>query len=641
CDGYRLNAIDLQRLKAPSSPFAQDAELAGVQTVQDFDAWIENAGKSLTGFFYRSFVGNCPSIKPDTAPLRYASSVLCAQTVAVLSSPTRAQVDAGEDTSTFCTQNVNSTAAICPQPCDAFAASFVSIVTSSACNLTATQREALTRSWSNFCGRFRGNVYGSASLPCTSGSSLEASSCGFGSTRLPTARTYCTTSNTTDPCCVVVAGTTTTITTRSTTTAIATSAAATTDPTTPAPATSSGGISPALAGAISAVCLVAVAALVVFGIMYHRRRQKSAHALVAAHQKARMDRLEERIQNLTGTGATSTVASSTALSGVAASKDVPPVPTVPSAPSVASNNALVPTPSVVASSAAASTVMPGEATFSALWRVVEAYEPQMGDEVLLQPGELVVLETIYNDGWARGTNQSTRMFGYLPLACLTPVDAGASSTTAGSLPSSTTPAGGVPDLHDRDVSDLPASAAAAAAHTSYAAGVRHSMQSATLRNLTMTNLSRFDGVTGGPTGTIGYPTATAAPPNLGGAGTLTTYNPDVDIVPSPTLDTLPRSRHSAYSATYDNPFTRLDPAASSVPPHGAASTARLSQDAAGVASGASTGGGYGVAAPVMQRAEEEEAWGAGGVGTQMDRTRPVMSALGSLARSTGDSTLDR
>ncbi|KAJ3054738.1 hypothetical protein HK097_000985 [Rhizophlyctis rosea] len=54
--------------------------------------------------------------------------------------------------------------------------------------------------------------------------------------------------------------------------------------------------------------------------------------------------------------------------------------------------------------------------------VQHAYEPAAEDEIRLQPGESVKLDLLFNDGWAKGTNESSGKSGLLPVACLKQVE---------------------------------------------------------------------------------------------------------------------------------------------------------------------------------------------------------------------------
>jgi hypothetical protein len=59
--------------------------------------------------------------------------------------------------------------------------------------------------------------------------------------------------------------------------------------------------------------------------------------------------------------------------------------------------------------------------------VAVGYESQLSDELQLMTGDLIGLEKIYSDGWARGQNISQgRKRGILPLAVLTPITTGPS-----------------------------------------------------------------------------------------------------------------------------------------------------------------------------------------------------------------------
>ncbi|KAJ3279347.1 hypothetical protein HK104_001541 [Borealophlyctis nickersoniae] len=50
--------------------------------------------------------------------------------------------------------------------------------------------------------------------------------------------------------------------------------------------------------------------------------------------------------------------------------------------------------------------------------VQHAYEPAAQDELKLQVGDSVKLDLLFNDGWAKGINETTGQTGLLPVACL-------------------------------------------------------------------------------------------------------------------------------------------------------------------------------------------------------------------------------
>ncbi|KAI8846289.1 hypothetical protein BC829DRAFT_398865 [Chytridium lagenaria] len=51
------------------------------------------------------------------------------------------------------------------------------------------------------------------------------------------------------------------------------------------------------------------------------------------------------------------------------------------------------------------------------------YEPRLEDEVTLRVGDVVVVERMYNDGWAFGTNETLGLSGAFPLYSVTNDDA--------------------------------------------------------------------------------------------------------------------------------------------------------------------------------------------------------------------------
>ncbi|KAI9101717.1 hypothetical protein DFS34DRAFT_427647 [Phlyctochytrium arcticum] len=50
--------------------------------------------------------------------------------------------------------------------------------------------------------------------------------------------------------------------------------------------------------------------------------------------------------------------------------------------------------------------------------VAHDYQPAADDEVNLRVGDIIHLSLLFNDGWAKGTNESTGEHGLLPCACI-------------------------------------------------------------------------------------------------------------------------------------------------------------------------------------------------------------------------------
>ncbi|KAI9206118.1 uncharacterized protein BJ171DRAFT_498760 [Polychytrium aggregatum] len=57
-------------------------------------------------------------------------------------------------------------------------------------------------------------------------------------------------------------------------------------------------------------------------------------------------------------------------------------------------------------------------TFSTKWRVRLTYKARREDEIDLNAGDLVVLLSVFNDGWGHGLNENTQQVGTLPIAAL-------------------------------------------------------------------------------------------------------------------------------------------------------------------------------------------------------------------------------
>ncbi|KAJ3209561.1 hypothetical protein HDU67_006122 [Dinochytrium kinnereticum] len=55
-------------------------------------------------------------------------------------------------------------------------------------------------------------------------------------------------------------------------------------------------------------------------------------------------------------------------------------------------------------------------------RAIESYPAQLSDELDLRKGDVVIIEEMFDDGWAMGRNEVTGQTGALPVSCLVPVD---------------------------------------------------------------------------------------------------------------------------------------------------------------------------------------------------------------------------
>jgi len=141
------------------------------------------------------------------------------------------------------------------------------------------------------------------------------------------------------------------------------------------------------------------------------KQKKDKKKKEAEFQKAQMDRIESALADSSKTAAAAAAAAASAAAAAATSMT-----------GGGSVGAVDPTGASFS-----------DHTFGGSWRVVTAYEPQMEDEVRLNVGEEVNLETIYNDGWARGTNLVTGVSGYLPMACLQPTGASGSASSNASI----------------------------------------------------------------------------------------------------------------------------------------------------------------------------------------------------------------
>ncbi|KAJ3169334.1 hypothetical protein HK101_011491, partial [Irineochytrium annulatum] len=314
---------------------------------------------------------------------------------------------------------------VCPSVCNAYVSSIIAAINDPAAGCSGDFAD-FERQASGACTYLNSAKYDPnfATGKCFPGNAFESRTCGFAN--VADAQTYC--KQNADSCCSFVPNAP--VVAIPTTSSTPAAAAATSS-------TNSATITPATLGAITGVILALVLAVVVAVVYVIQRKHKRQLAITNATSKARIDRIEESLRESSTMPSTMDNRSGAHLLSVAGGNGQHSPNTLNnSAQSSISNSHLHPNGSNgsaqmqhMGSSTAASVVnsIPPsthltDATFSAVWTVITAYNPQMEDEVLLQPGEMVILETIYNDGWARGTNQTSNMFGYLPMACLEPVD---------------------------------------------------------------------------------------------------------------------------------------------------------------------------------------------------------------------------
>ncbi|KAJ3173816.1 hypothetical protein HK101_011027 [Irineochytrium annulatum] len=50
--------------------------------------------------------------------------------------------------------------------------------------------------------------------------------------------------------------------------------------------------------------------------------------------------------------------------------------------------------------------------------VIESYEGRLPDELDIEVGDVVRIAEVYDDGYAKGTNERTWLYGVFPLACI-------------------------------------------------------------------------------------------------------------------------------------------------------------------------------------------------------------------------------
>ncbi|KAJ3286577.1 hypothetical protein HDU76_007957 [Blyttiomyces sp. JEL0837] len=434
-----------------------------ITSVNAFDQWITSAANSDLGFFWAGIGAVCKGVTPSNTPIRYINSFMCSRAVILDSTP-----QAGTTVPGSCALNsdiANPPPPLCFSSCDAFANDYLALLgNSQLCpGVTTAILSNIRTSATNVCRSFSDGYY-SLVNNCTLGTTKDQTSCGFGPTRLDQARDYCSKNQNADPCCALLP-----VSTTSTTQSQTTSPTVSTSPTNTGNNSGSGSsssVSPALLGGITGGIVVVVIAVVLILYSLKRQKKKQKEAVEKAATKAQLDRIESVMATGAGAGGTmnGTLASGLTMVhpppplgpwGLDQNNMVPPpgseyngshhVPSIGGGIPMYSavGGAIVPGASGTVSGSSATGASLSETTFATVWRVVNSYEPVMDDEVRLIIGDEVVLETIYNDGWARGTNNSTMVFGYLPMACLSPVhNATSSNPTSAASP-------GLNDIHSQ------------------------------------------------------------------------------------------------------------------------------------------------------------------------------------------------
>ncbi|KAI9364461.1 hypothetical protein DFJ73DRAFT_792627 [Zopfochytrium polystomum] len=407
CDMYSNQALDLTRLAADSARNKNSTGISygsdSIKDVTTFDAWVNSSARDITGYFYTSFSNpNCSGVTPSSVTFRYLSTLLCVQTVLFDSTPLAATPNVNG-----CAQNVqNPTPTMCSDVCSAFASSYLGVLSNTSfCKFSNSYINQATANYNALCKAMSDGTYASPTANCTSGNTWDATSCGYGLDKLDQARAYCKTSaGQADSCCKRVS-----------TGAIVTPTASSSPSASSTPVDSGSSSNPALIGGIAGAILVLVIVAVASVFIFIRKQKKDAKKKEEDAARRQLDRLEAAVSE-------QSKAAVVAAAAAAAAATV----TNHNTSSTGSEN-------VVVESGASF----NETTFGAVWKVITAYEPQIDDEVRLEIGHEVALETVYNDGWARGVNRSTGDAGYLPMACLAPASSAAATGNSPSSPNLT------------------------------------------------------------------------------------------------------------------------------------------------------------------------------------------------------------
>ncbi|KAJ3168432.1 hypothetical protein HK101_011631, partial [Irineochytrium annulatum] len=315
-----------------------------------------------------------------------------------------------------CDQNVASPPqVVCNNVCIAYANSVIAAIRDpiTRCNYNHSEISNFTQSFNGTCLLLNSAKYdpyfGIAGKCVAYGNALESKTCGF--TTLSDARAYCA-QKADDACCSLVAGvqipatTTSAVTAASTNPNRAPSVTISSAATTPSPT-----ITPAALGAITTVILLVIFVAVAAACYYIRRKHRRRPAVISAISKANPDDYGNALSETRTSSTTdrSTAQMTSAVSGQNTPRSIynsqssvansfshatesfsvrrtpqpPPMPPINRTLLPAIHNPLPPSTN------------PTDATFGVFWRVVTAYNPQMEDEIVLLPGELVLLDTIY------------------------------------------------------------------------------------------------------------------------------------------------------------------------------------------------------------------------------------------------------
>ncbi|KAF9301823.1 hypothetical protein BGZ74_006225 [Mortierella antarctica] len=355
---------------------------------------FDEAANNATGFYTYDCFG-----KASTTHIAYQNTILCTLLV---------------QESTSC-PNANQAPNLCAESCTLYQTSLKAFA-DTACPSSGAVKDSITK-LTGTCNRSNQDWPNlqSTEATCVKATVNEQAFCGRGTAEARCE--YCKT-NTTDACCVGAPCTSPTAnaTTAATSSAVATTA--TTAAVTPAPTESKStspipGLSMAAFGGIIAGAAVLLLLIIAMCICCMRRKKSNKGgnggsknlSRQISNSSARYNISSPKIQE-EGFGASSAAA----------------IPSAP-IPMTALPSLSAPEPiAAVGAGAVAAGASKTSAGKQSYCQALYPYQASMADELDLNPGDIVNVQRVFDDGWAVGVNMSSGNEGAFPVVCVMFVD---------------------------------------------------------------------------------------------------------------------------------------------------------------------------------------------------------------------------
>ncbi|KAJ3091786.1 hypothetical protein HK102_013431 [Quaeritorhiza haematococci] len=361
CDAWSNNWIDLTEAEQ-----TYGLPVGSIKDIADYDDMLNKLVTSRRGPFSIELDLVCPGFTPQSAPgIRYASTFFCADDIIWFSAP---GADGG------CVENAppkgKTPTPICPSVCTAMVNSVETFVRShsSQCTVGTNQGalDLVLKDLRDTCMKFAADK-GDGGEPCVQGVTRDLTTCGFDRPNLALAESYCSSTGVNDTCCSRLNN------------GITADSNLTASLSTSTFNLSSG----AIAGIAIGICviLLSLGGLVV--------------CLLGRSAKRKQELEETRRKINAFEGQLATLKRPATLVEAGLMKNGGHGPGIPVEDSSHPNSA-----------------------FLSKYVVHMSYHAQLPDELTLNVGDVVVLETMYNDGWAFGRNETSGEQGALPVATL-------------------------------------------------------------------------------------------------------------------------------------------------------------------------------------------------------------------------------